>query len=377
MMRQTPVDRAVRLHQRAQQLEDRFEFAEAVALYLEAAAIFKAEEGLPCPDLANVLNDLASALASSARYDEARQAAEKSVHILDSLGVRFGGPEAASIRITALGRWGAALRELGRYSDAEPVLRRAVDAATKEFGSGDDRTAAALNELGVLFKYSGKFDEAKKLYRRALKILEGNHGPDSPETASVWHNLGGLEHARGHFAAGEPAARKGWQIRSAHLGPNHPETLADEAALAGILDGLGRNQDSEPIYRRVIAAFERIYGPEHYEIAVNLNNLALVRDATGDPLEAEALYRRSMAIKEKLFGREHVEVALTALNFASFLLDHHRPKEAAPLAESADRICRRALTPDHPRSVAAKRLLRQLSRGRRDAASSVLDQTKT
>lgn len=105
----------------------------------------------------------------------------------------------------------------------------------------------------------------------------------------------------------------------------------------------------------------QLYGPGNYEIAVNLNNLAKVRDAKGDAAGAEALYRRSLALKELLPGREHAETALTVLNLASLLLDQNR-REEAPLAESANQVLSGNLPPNHPTSVGARKLLRELRR---------------
>jgi len=37
--------------------------------------------------------------------------------------------------------------------DVEPLLRRAIELAEKEFGPNDDRMGSALSELRILFKY--------------------------------------------------------------------------------------------------------------------------------------------------------------------------------------------------------------------------------
>jgi tetratricopeptide (TPR) repeat protein len=101
-----------------------------------------------------------------------------------------------------------ARRAEGRYSEAEPLYRSALELAEQVFGLYHPEVAVICNNLAVLYKYTGKFDEAERLYRRAFALMEQTIGSEDQNIATLYHNLGGLEHARGRFAAGEPPARR-------------------------------------------------------------------------------------------------------------------------------------------------------------------------
>lgn len=122
---------------------------------------------------------------------------------------------------------------------------------------------ASLCRLAEALRDQGRYDEAELLYFRALDIVDAAVGHDDLQAASLYHNLGGLEHARGRAALGEPPARWGLRIRERGLGPDHPHVAADKAALAAILDAQGRFDEAGELYRQALAVFERVYGPEH------------------------------------------------------------------------------------------------------------------
>src|SRR5437868_537996 len=69
---------------------------------------------------------------------------------------------------------GSLYYELGRYSDAEPLLLRAVELLRQT--EGDRRLlAAALGNLAAVHRIRGRFDTAKSLYEqaRSLQALDG------------------------------------------------------------------------------------------------------------------------------------------------------------------------------------------------------------
>ncbi|MEO7650168.1 MAG: tetratricopeptide repeat protein, partial [Bryobacteraceae bacterium] len=305
------IDAAIAGLERAGELAERGQFDDALKECEAAATAFEMYDGALSPDLANVLNTLSSIQFERAEYEAAVQAATRSADILERLGDRFTGPEAALIRSQAYSALGTALRTQGRYREAEPWLQRALAAVEAEFGAGHAESGAACNNLAIVYKYTAEYDKAETLYRRALAISETHFGVDAPESASIYHNLGGLDHARGEFAAGEPHARKAYEIRLRALGAEDPATAADAAALAGVLDGLERYEESELLYSYALGVFERVYGPDHYEIAVNLNNLAAIRREQDQPEEAERLFRRALEIKRRVLGNASPDTAVT------------------------------------------------------------------
>ena len=61
--------------------------------------------------------------------------------------------------------------------------------------------------MSPVLRILGRYDEAEPFYRRALEITDATLGRESEAAATLCHNLGGLEHSRGRHALGEPWAR--------------------------------------------------------------------------------------------------------------------------------------------------------------------------
>src|SRR5687767_15188261 len=69
---------------------------------------------------------------------------------------------------TSLNNLAEVLRALGKYSDAEPLYRQALDIRTAAFGRDHPHVAVSLNNLGVLLLQLARPDEAEPHIQRAL-----------------------------------------------------------------------------------------------------------------------------------------------------------------------------------------------------------------
>ncbi len=240
---------AVALHDQAVALQAQGRHAEAEVCCRRSLSILQETDGPEHPDVANVMNTLASLCAGQGRPTEAEEHAIRALAMMEKLADVVEGIEAHQILIQSLSLLGDIYRARGSYAEAERFLTRALSEAESGLGADHPETFGARNNLGVLYKYTGEFDKAERLYREALESAERVGGPDHPPVATIYHNLGGLEHARNRFMEAEPLARRGYEIRCRALGPDHPEAVADGAALASILDALGRHGEAEPLFR--------------------------------------------------------------------------------------------------------------------------------
>jgi tetratricopeptide (TPR) repeat protein len=66
---------------------------------------------------------------------------------------------------------------------AEPLYRRALQAAEKVFTQSNPELGLILNNLGRLLHEQGKLAEAGTLYQRSLEVLEQRLGADPSETS--------------------------------------------------------------------------------------------------------------------------------------------------------------------------------------------------
>lgn len=365
-MPEPSVDQVIALQASSAQLAEQGRLAEALAATEQAIVLMQALEGSGSPDLANLLADRAELWLETGRLLECQKDATAALTILEPVADQLAAAEGEVLMLRLLGLVGTALREQGRYKEAEPVLQRAVARAESSFGEASSHLAAALNNLGMLYKYSGEHSRAEQQYLRALHITQEG---DLMLRATLYHNLGGIAHARGRFAEGEPYARKAWELRAALLGCEHPTTVADAAALGGLLDGLGRFAESEPLYRKALAVFSQRYGLCHFEVAVNYNNLAALLCQTGRHEQGEAMYRQALAIKEKLFAEGHPELAVAYHNLAVQLATSAQPSKRAEgeaLLRRSVALFEERLPPTHPSVIACRANLARLT----DSSSS-------
>ena len=81
----------------------------------------------------------------------------------------------------------------GKYADAEPLAKQAIEQSIKKNGPDHPDTATSLSNLAVLYRTQGKYDLAEPLYKHSLLILEKTLGPDHPRTIKVSEDLASMQ----------------------------------------------------------------------------------------------------------------------------------------------------------------------------------------
>ncbi len=99
------------------------------------------------------------------------------------------GLHAQSGELMAAYRQGKSLREAGRYEQAIPYYRKALELGEHEFGLDHPTTASLLNNLAELYRDQGRYAEAEPLHKRALAIREKALGPEHPLVGLSLDNL--------------------------------------------------------------------------------------------------------------------------------------------------------------------------------------------
>lgn len=74
-------------------------------------------------------------------------------------------------------------------SEAEPLLRRALQIDEHSFGPLHPSIARDLNNLALLFHRTERLDETTPMALRAVDIFERSLGPDHPKTQSAQRTL--------------------------------------------------------------------------------------------------------------------------------------------------------------------------------------------
>lgn len=101
-------------------------------------------------------------------------------------------PEQQLLELSAKNNLGSVLTELGRYSEAEPLLRGALEGLQVEYGREHESTLHCCNHVGLMLKGMGKLNEAEAFFLRAKDGFERLYGNEHSETARAEKYLGEL-----------------------------------------------------------------------------------------------------------------------------------------------------------------------------------------
>lgn len=190
---------------------------------------------------------------------------------------------------------GSALAALGKYKDAEALLRRAVDEIQALEGVEHPATASAMIQLANALKdqdQKEKFEEAREYYLKAL------------------------------------------QIRLAVFGPKHRNVGDVYNALGNVSKYLGRFDEAHQYLTRALELTELLNGKDNPAVAIMLNNLGTLLMAQSNPEAALPLFRRAAQIFEKQHAGFR-SIAATRINVSDALVQLHQPQAAIGEAKTA------------------------------------------
>lgn len=339
-------------------------YGEAEQLYREALEIRRKTGPANSRQLAESLNNLAELARTIGRYGEAEQLYREALEIRRKIALPadISGQDSAPLKdllrffenrdhqelAGSLNNLAVLLQTTGRYDEAEPLYREALEIGRKALPAGPNIAKGLIN-LGLLLKTTGRYGEAEPLYREALEIGRKALSTGQPEIVIAnLNNLGNLLATTGRYGEAEPLLREGLEVTSKFL----PESQLDIATglnnLAVLFETTGRYRDAEPLYREVLEILRKAMPAGHPTIATGLNNLAVLLERTERYREAESLYREALEIKRKTLPAGHPEIAISLSNLASPLKATGRFDEAEPLYREAVEILRLVLPADHP-----------------------------
>jgi tetratricopeptide (TPR) repeat protein len=159
------------------------------------AALDREYAGLPAPDTAGTLRNLATVVHMEGRLDEARTIAERSLAMYE----RTLGPDHPDVALplTELATLALARDDLDA---AQSELERVRAVRERALGPDHPYVAEPLESLGRIAERRGHKDEALALYRRAIAISERGFGPGHPLTAVAEYLAANVLFERGELA---------------------------------------------------------------------------------------------------------------------------------------------------------------------------------
>ncbi len=241
-----------------------------------------------------------------------------------------------------------ALLAAGKFVEAEPWIKKALDLEQAEYGVDSIYYASSLTDLGTLYNMEGLRDKAAPLFQRALTITEKLSGSADSKSTESLESLG-LNYLDQHrYAEAEDVYKRALTINEKALGPDDRSLATDLKRLAEIYEIQGRNAEAVPLDKRALAMAEKAYGPDDPEVAASLGDLASDYLRLGRYAEAEPLYKRALQIDEKALPPDAPDLATDLDSLAAFYRGQGRYAEAEPLARRALAINEKSLGPNSP-----------------------------
>jgi tetratricopeptide (TPR) repeat protein len=214
--------------------------AEAESEIRGAVAIFRTVPGAGNRSLLGVLTALGGVLIAEGKPDQA-EATEMEVLRL----VQNPDGEEATWALDFLGQ---ALEAQGKYSQAEPALRKAIAIRENVGATNTFDYASSLQFLGEMFMHEDRLREAEICLRQAVTVHRRVSDPHrNPSLSWTLGSLATVLDQQTNYAAAEDSLREAWLIQQTVLGEEHPNTIGMRIHLISVLQEEGKTNEANAL----------------------------------------------------------------------------------------------------------------------------------
>ncbi len=183
--------------------------------------------------------------------------------------------------ITSQANLALLLEAQGDFTSAAAIRELVLSTYELSFGKRDRYTAISCLNLAGTYLQMGRGSDAERLVRRAIDIDEQIYGTDHPEVATDLISLAECLRSDNKLCDAEAVLRRALSICRNHLPSKHPLLATILSNLATILVQSDRSQDAEPLALEAVEIDRECLGNENPKLATRLNNLAMVIKANG------------------------------------------------------------------------------------------------
>lgn len=148
----------------------------------------------------------------------------------------------------------------GKYQEALPLARRALEIREKALSPTDDQLISSQRNLAEIYVALGKYGDARELFERVMKSLEQS-AADQPSLAEILERLAVVQFALGYSVKTEELYKRALAINEIALGGEHPRVAGSISLLAEFYQFTGELKKAEPLYKRLLAIREKSSSP--------------------------------------------------------------------------------------------------------------------
>lgn len=196
-----------------------------------------------------------------------------------------------------------------QYPDAEPLYRRLVARADKQFGPESPQYEEAVSDLADLYSSWAQYPKAVTYFSKLLALQEKRFGPQSEKLIPTLTALGtaAQNNTKAFSEVNEKAEeyfKRAHSIAEKHYGATARETIAVVDALSHYYQRRLNWDKAVKACLQVVVADEKNFGPDSPETLKALEHYAVVLRAAGlrdkaEPIEARIARMRGIAPVEE------------------------------------------------------------------------------
>ena len=205
--------------------------------------------------------------------------------------------------------------------------------SSQEQESPELQEATTLNGSAVKLFNAGKYDEALPLAKRALEIREKHLPRTDPRVSSSLTNLGEIYFAKKEYKPAKEVYLRLLQIQEELFGPEDVNLAFTLDRLAVVHYVARHDDETEVAYKRALALREKTLGPNDVQVAQSLFALGEFYRLRKKFEPAAQSYRRALKIYGKLKGAMTPEFEHAGDGFVCLSYDHHKPELLTELTE--------------------------------------------
>lgn len=248
---------------------------------------------------------------------------------------------------------GSVYENLGLYSRAESIYRKAVANREQQQGANSDGALKARASLAWVLYRRGQYKESEQILQAVLRERMKRNGANNADTVTVMDYLGAVLNDEGNAKQAEELARQALDYRMRTLGPNNAATLVSMGHLALTLQSQARWPEAESLDRQQLEGWHRLEGEDSPRGLGAADNLAIILYRENRLAEAEALDRKTLATKKRVLGPDHPETVRSMNTLTAVLTDEGKLDEALELERDVVAIRTRVLGAEHHLTLSA------------------------
>ncbi len=273
--------------------------------------------------IAYSLHDLAEAYRQSGQLDLAEENLRRALE----LRINNMGPEHGLIGYT-MARLGVVLQDDRRPDEALALQRRGLEIMIA-FGDGEIEPAIDIRgNMGNALSSLGRYDEAEALLRETVALSEKAEGVMAPNSIIRNSNLGLVLIRLDEFQEAINIYEIGIERGQIVWPENYSQVGYMTGSMAAALKAMGRMDESLLAYQEAAEITRLRIGEDNLIYVDRLRGLGSILMGMGRYDEAEVMFRRGLLLAVDLQGDDGYKATLLRVRLGQLDLDRGRPEEA-------------------------------------------------